>query len=175
MSTRAVYSVKEHNFCHITFNFFRNYFLWIIFRIVCWRTTLVFGSRQHRYLSDVKKRLLRTLILASIYCITYLFVAAVNDVEIADLHPCWCWYTCSTFSVYFFLITLVLLSQIMGVEFLFFVQTNTLHHRDRVLEIEAYNESFSSRVFINETCKYSVCSLCLSVQLFLPYLLPLSK
>ncbi|KAF2356884.1 CRAL-TRIO lipid binding domain [Trinorchestia longiramus] len=49
-----------------------------------------------------------------------------------------------------------LLKKIMGVEFLYFIQTNSLNRRDRVLEIEAYNESFSSRVIINETCKYSV-------------------
>uniref|UniRef100_A0A6A7FYP6 SEC14-like protein 5 n=2 Tax=Hirondellea gigas TaxID=1518452 RepID=A0A6A7FYP6_9CRUS len=49
-----------------------------------------------------------------------------------------------------------LLKKIMGVEFIYFIQTNTLRRRERVLEIEAYNESFSARVIINETCKYSV-------------------
>ncbi|XP_063585325.1 SEC14-like protein 1 [Penaeus indicus] len=44
----------------------------------------------------------------------------------------------------------------MGVEFIFFVQTNTLDRRNRTLHIEAYNESFSSRVTIQENCKYSV-------------------
>ncbi|XP_068205743.1 SEC14-like protein 1 isoform X3 [Palaemon carinicauda] len=49
-----------------------------------------------------------------------------------------------------------LLKKIMGVEFIYFVQTNTLDRRNRTLTIEAYNESFSSRVVINENCKYSV-------------------
>lgn len=49
-----------------------------------------------------------------------------------------------------------LLKKIMGVEFIFFVQTNTLDRRNRTLHIEAYNESFSSRVTIQENCKYSV-------------------
>ncbi|XP_042862265.1 SEC14-like protein 1 isoform X2 [Penaeus japonicus] len=44
----------------------------------------------------------------------------------------------------------------MGVEFIFFVQTNTLDRRNRTLHIEAYNESFSSRVTIQENCKYTV-------------------
>ena len=44
----------------------------------------------------------------------------------------------------------------MGVEFIYFVQTNTLNRKERVLSIEAYNESFSSRVVINENCKYWV-------------------
>ncbi|XP_050735828.1 SEC14-like protein 1 isoform X5 [Eriocheir sinensis] len=49
-----------------------------------------------------------------------------------------------------------LLKKIMGVEFIHFVQTNTLDRRNRTLQIEAYNESFSSRVAINENCRYSV-------------------
>ncbi|XP_066944134.1 SEC14-like protein 1 isoform X6 [Macrobrachium rosenbergii] len=49
-----------------------------------------------------------------------------------------------------------LLKKIMGVEFIYFIQTNTLDRRNRTLTIEAYNESFSSRVVINENCKYSV-------------------
>lgn len=49
-----------------------------------------------------------------------------------------------------------LLKKIMGVEYIHFVQTNTLDRRNRTLKIEAYNESFSSRVVINEQCRYSV-------------------
>ncbi|XP_071547892.1 SEC14-like protein 1 isoform X2 [Panulirus ornatus] len=49
-----------------------------------------------------------------------------------------------------------LLKKIMGVEYIYFVQTNTLDKRNRTLTIEAYNESFSSRVVINEKCRYTV-------------------
>ncbi|KAK8731825.1 hypothetical protein OTU49_007284 [Cherax quadricarinatus] len=49
-----------------------------------------------------------------------------------------------------------LLKKIMGVEFIYFVQTNTLDQRNRTLTIEAYNESFSSRVAILENCRYTV-------------------
>ncbi|XP_042218419.1 SEC14-like protein 1 isoform X2 [Homarus americanus] len=49
-----------------------------------------------------------------------------------------------------------LLKKIMGVEYIYFVQTNTLDNRNRTLTIEAYNESFSSRVVINEKCRYTV-------------------
>ncbi|XP_045122663.1 SEC14-like protein 1 isoform X10 [Portunus trituberculatus] len=49
-----------------------------------------------------------------------------------------------------------LLKKIMGVEFIHFIQTNTLDRRNRTLKIDAYNESFSSRVVIKEHCTYSV-------------------
>ncbi|KAK3853444.1 hypothetical protein Pcinc_040009, partial [Petrolisthes cinctipes] len=49
-----------------------------------------------------------------------------------------------------------ILKKIMGVEYIYFVQTNTLDRRNRTLTIEAHNESFSSRVVIHEKCRYSV-------------------
>lgn len=54
----------------------------------------------------------------------------------------------------------------MGVEFIFFVQTNTLDRRNRTLHIEAYNESFSSRVTIQENCKYTVSIIVIFFVLF---------
>ena len=41
-----------------------------------------------------------------------------------------------------------LLKKIMGVEFLIFRQKNTLDRRERTLKIDAWNESFCSRVVI---------------------------
>jgi hypothetical protein len=49
-----------------------------------------------------------------------------------------------------------LLKKIMGVEHLLFRQKNTLNRRLRTLRIDAWNESFSNRVVINEVCLYSV-------------------
>ncbi|XP_064478235.1 SEC14-like protein 1 [Ornithodoros turicata] len=49
-----------------------------------------------------------------------------------------------------------LLKKIIGVDFVYFVQKNSLDRRARVLKIEAYNESFSTRVGIQENCTYSV-------------------
>ncbi|CAH2307875.1 SEC14 5 [Pelobates cultripes] len=49
-----------------------------------------------------------------------------------------------------------LLKRIAGVEFVFFIQKNTLNWKDRTLLIEARNETFSTRVLVNETCSYSV-------------------
>ena len=49
-----------------------------------------------------------------------------------------------------------LLKKLMGVEFLLFRQKNTLDKRNRTLQIDAWNESFSNRVVINELCLYSV-------------------
>uniref|UniRef100_A0A3B4CA28 SEC14 like lipid binding 1 n=1 Tax=Pygocentrus nattereri TaxID=42514 RepID=A0A3B4CA28_PYGNA len=49
-----------------------------------------------------------------------------------------------------------LLKRIAGVEYLYFVQKNTLDWRQRTLHIEAYNESFSSRVVVSEHCSYTV-------------------
>lgn len=51
-----------------------------------------------------------------------------------------------------------LFQQIIGVEFVYFNQTNSLNRRDRTLSITAYNESFSSRVEVKEHCYYSVSS-----------------
>ena len=44
----------------------------------------------------------------------------------------------------------------VGVDFLYFVQKNALNRRERTLNISAYNESFSSRIVINEHCQYTV-------------------
>jgi len=49
-----------------------------------------------------------------------------------------------------------LLKKMMGVEFLLFRQRNTKDLRARTLHIEAWNESFDTRVEINEYCVYSV-------------------
>ena len=49
-----------------------------------------------------------------------------------------------------------LLKKIMGVEDLLFRQRNTLDKKNRTLTINAWNESFSNRVVINEVCLYSV-------------------
>ncbi|KAK3724995.1 hypothetical protein QZH41_017469, partial [Actinostola sp. cb2023] len=49
-----------------------------------------------------------------------------------------------------------LLKKIIGVEFVYFNQTNSLNRRERTLAITAYNESFSSRVGVIESCYYSV-------------------
>uniref|UniRef100_A0A3B1IUD5 SEC14-like protein 1 n=1 Tax=Astyanax mexicanus TaxID=7994 RepID=A0A3B1IUD5_ASTMX len=49
-----------------------------------------------------------------------------------------------------------LLKRIAGVEYLYFVQKNTLDRQQRTLHIEAYNESFSSRVMVREHCSYTV-------------------
>ncbi|XP_075035257.1 SEC14-like protein 5 [Mixophyes fleayi] len=49
-----------------------------------------------------------------------------------------------------------LLKKIAGVEFVFFIQKNTLNWKDRTLLIDAHNETFSTRVLVNETCSYSV-------------------
>ena len=49
-----------------------------------------------------------------------------------------------------------LLKKMMGVEHLLFRQRNTKDLRARTLHIEAWNESFDTRVEINEYCVYSV-------------------
>ena len=46
--------------------------------------------------------------------------------------------------------------QIMGVEFIYFRQKNSLDRRARTLHIEAWNESYATRVVINEKCRYTV-------------------
>jgi len=52
-----------------------------------------------------------------------------------------------------------LLKKIAGVEHVLFIQTNSKDLKNRNLKIVAYNESFATRVIINETCNYFV-SLC---------------
>uniref|UniRef100_A0A8D1WLJ1 SEC14 like lipid binding 1 n=1 Tax=Sus scrofa TaxID=9823 RepID=A0A8D1WLJ1_PIG len=49
-----------------------------------------------------------------------------------------------------------LLKKIAGVDYVYFVQKNSLNSRERTLHIEAHNETFSNRVIINEHCCYSV-------------------
>jgi len=49
-----------------------------------------------------------------------------------------------------------LLKKLMGVDYLLFRQRNTKDLRARSLHIEAWNESFDTRVEINEYCVYSV-------------------
>ncbi|XP_064423664.1 SEC14-like protein 1 isoform X1 [Latimeria chalumnae] len=49
-----------------------------------------------------------------------------------------------------------LLKKIAGVDFVYFVQKNSLNRKERTLHIEAYNETFSNRVLINEFCSYTV-------------------
>ncbi|XP_028967454.1 SEC14-like protein 1 [Galendromus occidentalis] len=49
-----------------------------------------------------------------------------------------------------------LLKKIVGVDHMLFIQQNILDRRNKVLKIEAWNESFSGRVSIKEYCTYSV-------------------
>nr|XP_057906003.1 SEC14-like protein 1 isoform X2 [Doryrhamphus excisus] len=49
-----------------------------------------------------------------------------------------------------------LLKRIAGVDYLYFIQKNTLNRRDRTLLIEIQNETFSNRVIAREFCKYTV-------------------
>uniref|UniRef100_A0A8B9G891 SEC14 like lipid binding 5 n=1 Tax=Amazona collaria TaxID=241587 RepID=A0A8B9G891_9PSIT len=49
-----------------------------------------------------------------------------------------------------------LLKKIAGVEYVFFIQKNTVNWKERTLRIEAHNETFANRVVILETCNYSV-------------------
>uniref|UniRef100_A0A3P9INE0 SEC14-like protein 1 n=1 Tax=Oryzias latipes TaxID=8090 RepID=A0A3P9INE0_ORYLA len=49
-----------------------------------------------------------------------------------------------------------LLKRIAGVEFLYFIQKNTLNYRNRTLHIEVHNETFSNRVIVREFCSYTV-------------------
>ena len=55
--------------------------------------------------------------------------------------------------------------QVAGCEFVYFVQRNDLNRKERTLKITAYNESFSSRVSVNETCVYSVSLLFINYKL----------
>uniref|UniRef100_A0A8I5NJD4 SEC14-like protein 1 n=1 Tax=Papio anubis TaxID=9555 RepID=A0A8I5NJD4_PAPAN len=48
-----------------------------------------------------------------------------------------------------------LLKKIAGVDYVYFVQKNSLNSRERTLHIEAHNETFSNRVIINEHCCYT--------------------
>uniref|UniRef100_A0A669AWG9 SEC14 like lipid binding 1 n=1 Tax=Oreochromis niloticus TaxID=8128 RepID=A0A669AWG9_ORENI len=52
-----------------------------------------------------------------------------------------------------------LLKRIAGVDYVYFIQKNTLNRKERTLHIESHNETFSNRVVVHETCCYSVCSI----------------
>uniref|UniRef100_A0A3P8WH06 PRELI/MSF1 domain-containing protein n=1 Tax=Cynoglossus semilaevis TaxID=244447 RepID=A0A3P8WH06_CYNSE len=49
-----------------------------------------------------------------------------------------------------------LLKRIAGVDYVYFIQKNTLNRKERTLHIESHNETFANRVIIHETCCYSV-------------------
>ncbi|XP_056143221.1 SEC14-like protein 1 isoform X3 [Lampris incognitus] len=49
-----------------------------------------------------------------------------------------------------------LLKRMAGVDYLYFIQKNTLNRRERTLHIEVRNETFSSRVVVHECCNYMV-------------------
>ncbi|KAK7939688.1 hypothetical protein WMY93_003014 [Mugilogobius chulae] len=49
-----------------------------------------------------------------------------------------------------------LIKRITGLDYLYFVQKNTLNRRDRTLDIRIHNETFSSRVLVREHCRYTV-------------------
>jgi PRELI-like family. len=57
---------------------------------------------------------------------------------------------------YVVIILIFPLLQIIGVDFVYFIQKNMLDFRSRTLNIEAHNESFSSRVAVLERCRYFV-------------------
>ncbi|CAI5674835.1 unnamed protein product [Oreochromis niloticus] len=48
-----------------------------------------------------------------------------------------------------------LLKRIAGVDYLYFIQKNSLNRRDRTLHIEVHNETFSNRVIVRERCSYT--------------------
>uniref|UniRef100_A0A6Q2YMC2 SEC14 like lipid binding 1 n=1 Tax=Esox lucius TaxID=8010 RepID=A0A6Q2YMC2_ESOLU len=49
-----------------------------------------------------------------------------------------------------------LFKRMAGVDYLYFIQKNTLNRRTRTLHIEVVNESFSNRVIVHEICNYTV-------------------
>ncbi|XP_039889323.1 SEC14-like protein 1 isoform X1 [Simochromis diagramma] len=49
-----------------------------------------------------------------------------------------------------------LLKRIAGVDYVYFIQKNSLNRKERTLHIESHNETFSNRVVVHETCCYSV-------------------
>lgn len=49
-----------------------------------------------------------------------------------------------------------LLLQMIGVDYIYFIQKNHLDLKNRVLEIEATNETFAARVSVVEKCRYYV-------------------
>jgi hypothetical protein len=53
-----------------------------------------------------------------------------------------------------------ILKKLAGVDYVYFIQVNTLDRLNRTLKIEATNESFANRITINEECKYYVSNPC---------------
>lgn len=49
-----------------------------------------------------------------------------------------------------------ILKKLAGVDYVYFIQVNTLNRLTRTLKIEATNESFANRVTIKEYCTYYV-------------------
>ncbi|XP_035706073.1 SEC14-like protein 1 isoform X2 [Folsomia candida] len=49
-----------------------------------------------------------------------------------------------------------LLKKIAGVDLVYFIQKNTLDRKNRSLKIEAFNESFDTRLVVHEVCNYFV-------------------
>lgn len=52
-----------------------------------------------------------------------------------------------------------ILKKLAGVDYVYFIQVNTLNRLARTLKIEATNESFANRISIKEYCTYYV-SIC---------------
>lgn len=50
-----------------------------------------------------------------------------------------------------------ILKKLAGVDYVYFIQVNTLDRLARTLKIEATNESFANRITIKEYCTYYVC------------------
>ncbi|XP_053565592.1 SEC14-like protein 1 isoform X1 [Bombina bombina] len=49
-----------------------------------------------------------------------------------------------------------LIKKMAGVDYVYFIQKNSLNRRDRTLHIEAHNETFSNRIVVHEYCCYTV-------------------
>lgn len=49
-----------------------------------------------------------------------------------------------------------IIKKLANVDFVYFIQINTLDRLNRTLKIEATNESFANRISINEYCTYYV-------------------
>ncbi|XP_040186063.1 SEC14-like protein 1 isoform X2 [Rana temporaria] len=49
-----------------------------------------------------------------------------------------------------------LLKKIAGVDYVYFIQKNSMNRRERTLQIEAHNETFASRIVVHEYCCYTV-------------------
>lgn len=53
-----------------------------------------------------------------------------------------------------------ILRKIVGVDYIYFIQVNTLDRLGRTLKIEATNESFANRIAVKEYCTYYVSIKC---------------